>query len=168
VLVTQRPPSLRSHGDHWVFPGGRVEPGETWVEAARREASEELGIARRDIEVIGQLDSHGPIITGYVVHVFVAVLAPSSEPDPDPSEVADIVVIPLSELRSPGRSFLAAVGEDGAPEVAMPGGPAPFDRRSPLRWYVLHDGHYLWGLQATILDNLLHHLTNDGQDLPLH
>lgn len=43
LLVCQRPPQKR-HGGLWEFPGGKVEEGETDVEAARRELKEELGI----------------------------------------------------------------------------------------------------------------------------
>ena len=42
-LVCQRPPHKR-HGGLWEFPGGKLEPGETMMEAAHRELSEELGL----------------------------------------------------------------------------------------------------------------------------
>jgi phosphatase NudJ len=35
----------RKHGQHWYLPAGRVEPGETFGEAAIRETREEAGIA---------------------------------------------------------------------------------------------------------------------------
>lgn len=46
VLAARRtePPALAGQ---WELPGGKVEPGETWVEAAHREIDEELGVAIR-------------------------------------------------------------------------------------------------------------------------
>lgn len=43
-LVCRRPAHKR-HGGLWEFPGGKVEPGETLEEAARREVEEELGVS---------------------------------------------------------------------------------------------------------------------------
>jgi mutator protein MutT len=42
-LVCQRPPHKR-HGALWEFPGGKCEPGESDLHAARRELREELGV----------------------------------------------------------------------------------------------------------------------------
>ena len=43
VLICKRP-SHKRHGDLWEFPGGKVEAGETDLEAARRELDEELAL----------------------------------------------------------------------------------------------------------------------------
>jgi 8-oxo-dGTP diphosphatase len=43
-LVCQRPLEKR-HGGLWEFPGGKIEAGETDLEAASRELAEELGVA---------------------------------------------------------------------------------------------------------------------------
>ncbi len=42
-LVCRRPAHKR-HGGLWEFPGGKLEPGESDAEAARRELREELGV----------------------------------------------------------------------------------------------------------------------------
>jgi len=42
-LVGRRP-EVKRHGGLWEFPGGKVDPGESWLEAAHRELGEELGM----------------------------------------------------------------------------------------------------------------------------
>ncbi len=46
-LLTTRPPG-KAYAGHWEFPGGKLEPGETVVQALRRELHEELGISIHD------------------------------------------------------------------------------------------------------------------------
>lgn len=47
-LVCQRPPEKR-HGNLWEFPGGKLEPGESFLDAARRELDEELTLTVTEI-----------------------------------------------------------------------------------------------------------------------
>ena len=56
VLLTKRAASLRGHPGQMSFPGGRLEEGEDWVEAALRESEEEVALARDRVEVLGRLD----------------------------------------------------------------------------------------------------------------
>lgn len=49
-LLARRPAHKR-HGGLWEFPGGKLEPGESWLEAARRELREELEV---EVVVVGE------------------------------------------------------------------------------------------------------------------
>lgn len=174
VVVTKRSTTMRSHSDDWVFPGGRVEDGdESPAEAARRETAEELGIDASRIEVVGQLDSHGPIITGYLIDVFVGIVHPSGTGnaivgghmsdglggpavafDHDLGEVAEVFVVPLGELADATRSFWAPIDQatNSAAAIDSSGG-------ALLRWYRVRDDAHLWGMQGNIVFNLLDGLT---------
>jgi 8-oxo-dGTP diphosphatase len=58
ILVVRRgrPPSAGL----WSLPGGRVDPGETFTEAARREVAEETGLTVEVHDLIGSVDiPHG-------------------------------------------------------------------------------------------------------------
>jgi 8-oxo-dGTP pyrophosphatase MutT (NUDIX family) len=55
LLLTERAHHMRSHPGQVSFPGGTIDPGETAVEAAVREAEEEVGLDPAEIEVFGEL-----------------------------------------------------------------------------------------------------------------
>lgn len=158
IAVTKRPETMRLHRDVWVFPGGRFDPAvdADTRDTALREASEELGFRLEDMTIAGRLNSRGPISSGFVLDVYVA-LVDFAQLAPDPREVADCLVVPLSAL-----AMEAAYREThdlpkidfGPPAegVVLPSGPR-LDRR--IRFFELRAGDHLWGLQGEMLHELL-------------
>ncbi|HJQ06338.1 MAG TPA: CoA pyrophosphatase [Nocardioides sp.] len=55
VLLTERAHDMRSHPGQVSFPGGSIDPGETAVEAALREAEEEVGLDPTAVDVFATL-----------------------------------------------------------------------------------------------------------------
>lgn len=97
VLLTQRHSQLAKHGGQIAFPGGRLDAGETPLDAALREAEEETGLARSFVEPLGYLDGY-LTVTGYFVTPVVALLRSGYALVPQPSEVDDIFDVPLAFL----------------------------------------------------------------------
>lgn len=168
LILTKRASTVPNHRGDWVFPGGRVDPelDASSAEAALREAEEEIGIPRGRIELIGQLSSHGPIITGFVIDVFVGVVESAFTLAPDPNEVEEIAILPLSHLMAPER-----YSEGGSPPPDHDPGPVGSavrltrdDEAAPayggLRWFAIRDGEDIWGTQGQIVFDLLVHLAD--------
>ena len=115
VIVTLRSSHLRRHGAQYALPGGRLDDGETELDAALRETSEELGLKLGRADMIGRLDDF-PTRSGFRITPFVAWAPEAAALVPDRSEVAEVFHIPFSELDSDGIPCLEPSEENG-PEV---------------------------------------------------
>ena len=155
VVMTRRTAQME-HGGDWVFPGGRRQTeDESSADTARREAGEELGVDPASIDVIGQLATRGPIDTGYLVEVYVGVVTHPLSMRPDRREVAAVRAIDIAALLVDDRSFRADVSVTRADVVSD---------YPALRHYSIDGDHHLWGMQADILHEFLHHLTAGRHD----
>ena len=85
VLVAQRLPDAPGLGGSWELPGGKVEPGEDPLAAARRELEEETGIDPPPRDVWIDCGSHlsggsdGPVLE---FRLFLAPAPPGCAPEP--------------------------------------------------------------------------------------
>ena len=103
LLLTRRVARMSSHAGQYALPGGRIDPGEDALAAARRELAEELGIVAAPEQILGRLDDL-PTRSGYLVAPFVAWLGAEAAPRPSPAEIAALFHVPLGDLfAGPGR-----------------------------------------------------------------
>ncbi len=118
-LLTRRASGLRRHGGQWALPGGRLDPGETATDAARRELREELGLELSGEDVLGALDDY-ETRSGFVITPIVALCEDLSTLRPDPGEVESVHRVSLRELDAPGVPGLRRIPESDRPVISIP------------------------------------------------
>jgi 8-oxo-dGTP pyrophosphatase MutT (NUDIX family) len=101
VVLTRRSQAMRSHTGQVSFPGGRLEPGELALDAALREAAEEVGLDPAVCQVLGELSPLVTISTGTGISPFVVALPGRPVLRPNPVEVERAFDVALSELARP-------------------------------------------------------------------
>ena len=138
VLMIHRPSHMRAHPGQAAFPGGKIDAGETPVEAALREAHEELGIHPGDVTVIGETDRYRTG-TGYDITPVLAVVPANLPLMPNPAEVAGWFEPPFTHILQPANHQRKA-GE--------------WNGRTGHYIEILWREHRIWGVTAGIIANL--------------
>ena len=121
ILLTRRGARLSSHANQWAFPGGRIDEGETPLQGAMRELSEEVGLDLSKDDLLGRLDDY-PTRSGYVMSSFVFWLPRETEPVANPDEVASIHRVGINELLRADSPRFVEIPESERPVVQMPVG----------------------------------------------
>jgi 8-oxo-dGTP pyrophosphatase MutT (NUDIX family) len=101
AVFTKRRDDLRRHAGEISFPGGRQDfPEEDLRTTALREAEEEIGLDREQVELVGALEPVGTFVTNYKIHPFVGVIKPGHAWTPQPAEVEEVLELSLPDLVS--------------------------------------------------------------------
>lgn len=117
-LLCRRASRLNTHAGQWALPGGRLDPGETAVDAALRELDEEVGLRLDDDAVVGWLDDY-PTRSGYVITPIVLWAGGRDELRPSPDEVLAVYRVGLHALRD-GETRFVSIPESDRPVVQVP------------------------------------------------
>lgn len=120
-VLTRRAAKLGKHGGQWALPGGRIDAGETALEAAMRETEEEVGLTLSTDDLLGRLDDYATR-SGFVMSPFVFWGGGDPELVPNPSEVASIHRISFSELCRSDSPRFVSIPESDRPVVQLPVG----------------------------------------------
>lgn len=118
-LLCRRAIRLSSHAAQWALPGGRLDPGETVVDAALRELDEEVGVRLSESDVIGLLDDY-PTRSGYVITPVVIWGGGRLDPRPAPDEVVAVYRVGLHQLEREDSPRFITIPESPRPVVQIP------------------------------------------------
>ncbi len=136
VLLTKRSARLLHHPGQIALPGGKQDAGDaTLVDAALREAEEEIGLPRAQVQVLGCLPTH-ETVTNFNITPVLALVSGAFTPRPEAGEVDEVFTVPLAHVTDPAQFRVESRRWQGR-----------------LRhYYVVPFGpYYIWGATAQIL-----------------
>ena len=173
LIFQKRAAHIRQGGDI-CFPGGKFEDGidKNFKQTALRETHEELGIEKKDIKILGQLDTYvAPI--GAIIEPFVGKVKKSAYENMkiDKNEVERTLLIPMSFFKDtePTEYTLSheihpyKIDENGNKEVLFPveklGLPdtykQPWGNKRHKIWVYKYGGEVIWGITSVIIKDLI-------------
>jgi 8-oxo-dGTP pyrophosphatase MutT (NUDIX family) len=144
LVLFRRTDRVPTHQGQVAFPGGSADPGDkTLLDAALREAHEELAIDPARVLPLGPLRPFNTRGSDFALYPFVGFLQ-DRDPTfvPQPFEVDEIIEVPVTQLRNP-RSRKRGLVPGFARMVPI-----------PLPYYNINGG-IIWGVSGAVVDDLL-------------
>ncbi len=136
LILTKRSARLKHHPGQIAFAGGKVDDTDADVtDAALREAWEEIGLPRDQVEVLGAMPGH-ETVTGFTVTPVIALVHGTFDPIPEAGEVAEVFEVPLSHVTDPAQFRVEGRRWQG---------------RKRHYYTVPYGPYYIWGATARIL-----------------
>ena len=117
VVLTVRSDTVR-HGGQVSLPGGVAEPGESYEQAALREAREEVALATDTVRVLGALSPLDIPASGFRLHPIIGAVARRPVLSPADGEVARILEVSVAALCDPAQRSPITIARDGRDIVA--------------------------------------------------
>ncbi|MBI2847259.1 MAG: CoA pyrophosphatase [Chloroflexi bacterium] len=115
LIFTRRTKELEHHKGEISFPGGVYSEGDgTLLETALRETCEEMGVIRKDVEILGELDDM-PTNSGFRISPYVAAFPYPCSFAVNPNEIEEVLEVPVlalldkSNVKEGSKDVLGAV-----------------------------------------------------------
>jgi 8-oxo-dGTP pyrophosphatase MutT (NUDIX family) len=141
LIFAQRTDRVGHHAGQISFPGGRIDPGDPDdLQAALREAEEEVGLPRAAVEPLGPLDDTETFATQFVITPWVGVVREPVAWQPDGEEIEKVIEVPVAALLERGCFRVEQWERDGV--------------RRDVYFYD-HPSATIWGATARILKQYL-------------
>ena len=142
VLFTKRTNRVEHHKGQISFPGGAVDKEDaTLEETALREADEEIGLIKSDVEILGRLDDTLTMVSDYIIHPFVGVIPFPYDFNVNLHEVDSLIFIPLKFFADKASGYRKDLEEV-----------AGFPYHGTAYKY---QGNVIWGATARIMENFM-------------
>ncbi|TPG14496.1 CoA pyrophosphatase [Sphingomonas oligophenolica] len=139
VILTQRTDTMRQHAGQVAFPGGRIDSTDAdAIDAALREAEEEIALPRAQVAIAGTADRYRTG-TGFAITPVVGVIPPGLSLVPHEIEVASVFEVPLAFLLDPANQRRAS---------------AMWQGRERHFYEILWQDRRIWGATAAMIVNL--------------
>jgi 8-oxo-dGTP pyrophosphatase MutT (NUDIX family) len=151
LLFTKRTDTVEHHKGQISFPGGSVdEEDDTVEETVLREAQEEIGLHRDDVDILGRIDDTLTVVSNFIVHPFVGIITYPYDFTLNAAEVKRLIKVPLSV-------FHPKSSKKKTHTLEIEG--VTFETQA-----FEYKGDIIWGATARIIDNLMDII---GPKLPL-
>lgn len=161
LIYELRAMNMKSQPGEVSFPGGRLENGETFQEAAIRETIEELNIEEININILGELD----YLVSYAnleIHCFLATISGVDVDKiyPNPAEVDHLFTIPLdfflnNEPKAYSLEMETKYNEEFPYNLIPKGKDYNFRKSKRTIYFYIYNDYIIWGYTATMTKHLL-------------
>jgi 8-oxo-dGTP pyrophosphatase MutT (NUDIX family) len=159
ILFQVRSKNLKTQPNEISFPGGKIEPNESPLDAAIRETCEEIGTNKNNIDIISDLDL---LVTpaNLIIHPYVGYIKDISNLNINKDEVDHIFLVPISYLLKYEPSYynneVKIIPSENFPYDIIPNNHNyKFDSGNyPVLFYE-YENYIIWGITAKILENFL-------------
>jgi 8-oxo-dGTP pyrophosphatase MutT (NUDIX family) len=141
MLFAKRTDRVGHHRGQISFPGGVIDPGDTSaLDAALREAEEEIALPRARVEPLGTLDDTETVATRFVITPIVGVVRHPVAWQPDGHEIEKVIEVPFDHLVAEGSCRVEHWERDGVTRPV---------------YFFDYEAETIWGATARILVQFL-------------
>jgi 8-oxo-dGTP pyrophosphatase MutT (NUDIX family) len=140
IPLTVRASHLRRHAGQISLPGGATDAGETLVQAALREAHEEIGVDPSRVRVLGELTPVHVLVSGFTLHPVVGIADEQPEFRPAAHEVEEVLEVSIADLQDASNIRQGVRTREGV-AIEYP--------------YFDLGGSHVWGATAMILGEFI-------------
>ncbi len=158
IIFEVRALTLKNQPGDVCLPGGKIEKGESPLEAALRETVEELNIDKEKIKIMGQMDyfisPYNFFMHPFVATVEDAVIVPNKE------EVDHIFEVPIEFFLENSPTcyevdIVPSIKGDFPFSLIKNGKNYKFGKGTIPEYFYQYEGKVIWGFTALIVKNFI-------------